>query len=135
MAPDWQLCAGLNAPATLARGWLARITNGWRWGPFAFWTTIYLLLIWLLWYLVGIEVGGKGQSILTPKTGMRRLADLLLIILGVAVALNGLSIRRESGFVAPYDTLEAVPYYVWGMIIVVFYAHDLWQSFGAAKLN
>lgn len=24
MAPDWQLCAGLNAPATLTRGWLAK---------------------------------------------------------------------------------------------------------------
>jgi len=73
MAPDWQLCAGLNAPAALTRAWLARITDGWRWASFAFWTTVYLLLVWLLWCLVSIEIRGKGQSILTPKTRMRRI--------------------------------------------------------------
>jgi hypothetical protein len=133
MAPDWQLCAGLNAPATLARGWLARITNGWRWGPFAFWTTLYLLLVWTLWYLVSIEVGGKGQSILTPKTPMRRMGDLLLIIVGAAVGLGGLSIRRESGFASPYSTIEAVPYFIWGAVISVFYGHDLWVSIRGAS--
>lgn len=131
MAPDWLFCAGLNAPATLARYWLIRTTNGWRWGnPLTVWTPIYLLLVWLLWYLVSIEIGGKGQSILTPKTRMRRMADLFLIVVGAAVALGGLSIRRESGFVAPYSTIEAVPYFIWGVVILVFYGHDLWVSFG-----
>jgi len=134
MAPDWQLCAGLNAPATLTRGWLARITDGWRWGnPLTVWTPIYLLLVWLLWYLVSIEIGGKGQSILTPKTRMRRMADLFLIIGGAAVGLGGLSIRRESGFAAPYSTIEAVPYFIWGVVIAVFYGHDLWVSVGGVQ--
>jgi hypothetical protein len=128
MAPDWQFCAGLNAPATLVRGWLVGITNGWLWGPFAFWTAVYLLLVWLLWYLVSIEIGGKGFSILTPKTGIRRIADLFLIIVGAAVVLGGSVIRRQSGFLAPYNTLEAVPYFIWGATIVAFYGHDLWRS-------
>jgi len=61
---------------------------------------------------------------------MRRMADLFLIVVGAAVALGGLSIRRESGFVAPYSTIEAVPYFIWGVVILVFYGHDLWVSFG-----
>jgi hypothetical protein len=136
-APDWLLCSSLNAPATLARGCLIRITNGWSWGPprisFAFWTTLYVMLVWLLWYLVSIEIGGKGQSILTPKTRMRRMADLFLIVVGAAVALGGLTIRRESGFAAPYSTLEAVPYFIWGVVISVFYGHDLWVSVGGVQ--
>lgn len=131
-APDWQFCAGLNGPATVARDWLIRLTNGWSWGhariTFAFWTTLYFVLVWLLWYLVSIEIGGKGRSVLAPKTGTPRTANLFLIIIGAAVGLCGLSIRHESAFADPYSTLVAMPYFVWGIVIVVFYGHDLWVS-------
>jgi hypothetical protein len=128
-APDWQFCAGLNAPATITRYWLEKITGLWQWGhartDFVISTTLYFLLVWLLWYLVSIEIGGKGQSILTPKTRLRRVADVLAIVFGIAVGSSALPIRREFvGFTYPH--LMAMPYFIWGVVISVFYSHDLW---------
>jgi len=131
LAPDWQFCAGLNAPAALARDWLIRTTNGWRWGHPILWTILFFLLVWLLWYLVSIEIGGNGHSILTPKTGTRSVADFLLVVCGAAVGIGGLDVRRHLGLPVTYPNLVALLYFLWGAAISVFYGHDLWLSVGA----
>ena len=134
-APDWQFCAGLNAPAAIIRDWLTR--NIWQWGhpqiDFVLQTALFFLLVWLLWYLVSIEIGGKGHSILTPKTRMRRISDLLLMVFGTAVGLGGLTVRHDLGVSGPYSNLVAVPYYIWGVVISVFYGHDLWASVSSSR--
>ena len=95
---------------------------------------LYLVLVGLLWYVVSIEIDGKGLSVLTPKTRMRRTADVLAVFFGVAVANTGLLIRRyEFGFVTTYSTLVATPYFIWAVTIVVFYGHDLWACLDKAR--
>jgi hypothetical protein len=75
-----------------------------------------------------------GQSSLTPKTGIRRAADVLAMIFGGAVAIFSLLIRRhEFGYVTTYSTLVAAPYFFWAVVIVAFYGHDLWVCFRTGK--
>jgi hypothetical protein len=111
--PDRQFCDGLNAPAALIRFFLIRFADIWfpLYYPieFVLETVVFFLLVGLLWYLVSIEIGGKGQSVLTPKTGIRRAADVLAIIFGAVLAVLGLFVRGQFGVVTAYSNLVAVP--------------------------
>jgi hypothetical protein len=128
IAPDAQFCDGLNAPATLIRFCIGKLADKWIFGyrPFelVLRTVVYFALVGILWYIVGIELGGKGLSVLTPKTGVRRAADFLAVGLGFAVVFIALLVRRQFGPVTTYSNLVSTPYFVWGAIIIGFYAHD-----------
>ena len=133
VAPERQFCDGLNAPAALVRTVIERLVET-RFVldnrlEFVSETIVYVVLIALLWYLVGIEVAGKGKSVLTPKTGFKRAADGIAIFFGTAVALVGLLVVGQFGSPTVYSNLVAIPYYIWGIAIAVFYGHDLWVSF------
>ena len=94
------------------------------------WETIgYLFLIALLWFLVGLEIRQLNQhwlSSLTPRTGVRGLADFVLVALGVALILVGLFGLSFSGS-RPYSLLYAI----WGCILIFFYGHDFWVCRGS----
>jgi hypothetical protein len=112
LAYDWQLCCGLNAPATLIWSCLMRFHGEWYWEyplvGVVLETLVYFALVGLLWYIVSVEMGGKGQSSLTPRTRMRGAADALAMIFGRAVATFGLLIRLHGlGYVTTYSTLVA----------------------------
>lgn len=148
---DNQFCNGLNAPATLVRELLGRtaarlecllwIPAGLRsatpccWGylsypvDLALDTIVYFGLVWLVWYGVSVEIRGGGQSVLASKTRMRAVADALAIVFSVAMVAYGLEIR--SGFRAPsaYWNVVAVPYYIWGVSVMIFYGRDLRSCF------
>jgi len=136
-APDRQFCDGLNAPAALVRFCLIKIADRWLPGhypiEFVLETIVYLVLVWLVWYIVSIEIGGNGQSILTPKTGKRNETDVLAIIFGGALGLSGLLVRRQFGYVSTYSNLVALPYFFWGATVMLFYGHDIWTSFGKTQ--
>jgi hypothetical protein len=93
---------------------------------------VHLSLTWLLWYLVSIEVGGKGYSLLTPKTRVRGVADVLAVAFGIMVGAAGLDL--PSYFLPVYARLVAAPYLIWGVAMVSFYGHDLWSSFRGKHL-
>jgi len=138
LKPDWQFCAGMNAPVSLIWDRLTRIEGEWFLEHLLMRvileTIVYLALVGLLWYIVSIEMGGKGESVLTRRTGMRCASDVLAVILGGAVIAMGLAIRRhEFGSVTAYSTLVAVPYFIWGATIVAFYGHDLWACYRPAQ--
>jgi len=128
---DWQFCMGLNAPASLIWDQILRARGLWyeqhaRLG-IALETLAYLALVGVLWYLIAIEIQGRGRSALTSKVRLRGVVDLFATVGGAAVAAAGLYIRRhEFGFVTTYSTLVSIPYLVWGLVIASFYAHDLW---------
>lgn len=136
-APDKQFCNGLNAPATLIRVFLTGLTDKWLFGyypiEFILETIIYFVLVGLLWYIVSIETAGKGRSVLATKIGCRRSVDILAIIFGIVLAVVGIFVRGQFGIVSAYSNLVAIPYYVWGIAVVVFYGHDLWASSSAAQ--
>lgn len=134
-APDRQFCDALNAPAALVRIFLLRLSDAWLpasyQAEFLLETIVYFVLVGLLWYIVSIEIGGKGQSVLTPKTRARRMADGLVIFFGLMLGILGLLVRGQFGVVDTYSNLVAIPYYIWALVIVSFYGHDLWVSFRA----
>ena len=151
---DNQLCDAWNAPATLVREgliWLAsraecllipvrlRPEAPCCWGYLSYpvdlliRTILYFGLVWLLWYAASIEIGGGGRSLLAPRTGMRTVADIFAVLLGASLIAFGLAVR--SGFRAPstYWNAMATPYYMWGILFVIFYGHDLRRSFRSSQ--
>jgi len=136
-APDRQLCWALNAPVAFAMYGLERLAD--RLYPRSYSiellleTIVFVVLVGLLWYGVSLEFGGKGQSILTPKTGARSAADVLAVIVGVLVVILGFMVRRQFGMITVYSDLVALPYFIWGAAITIFYGRDLRTSFGAAR--
>ena len=132
LAPGLQFCCALNAPATLIWVLVLRLKGNWYWAPQLmeeiFEKLTFVVLIGLLWYLVSIEIGGSGQSVLTSKTKIRSVADLLMMAFAGCVAALGFSIRsHEFGLsVSTYSTLVATPYFLWAIAIAAFYGHDLW---------
>ena len=87
------------------------------------------VLVWLLWYAVAVEITGRGVSVLTPKTGVRRLADVLAILFGASV--EPYADRVIISVLNPYQRVLACVYLVWIFAIIGFYGHDLWASFKA----
>jgi hypothetical protein len=129
--PDWQFCLGLNAPATLVARYPMHILFQSPWPRYPFSAVLELIvrlsLIWLLWYVVSIEIDGRGHSILAPKTRMRKVADVLALAFGVVVGATGQTI--SSRFDVNYGRLVAAPYIIWAVVIIGFYGRDLWVSF------
>jgi hypothetical protein len=138
MQPDIQLCHALNAPATLIKQLFLGTAHAWlpQFYPsvdYVVDTVVYFPLIWLIWYLVSVEIGGAGYSILTPKTRMRGTVDIAAIVFGTMLAVFGLLVCSEFRHVPAYACCLAIPYLIWSLAIVVFYGHDLRASFGAAR--
>lgn len=137
-APDRQFCDGLNAPAALIRYCLLsmadRLFPGIFRFEFAVETAVYLPLVGLLWYVVGVEIAGqRGRN---RPLRSRHAVDICAMMFGAALALVALLIRHQFGRpVSSYANLVAVPYFVWAVIIVVFYAHDLVASHGGRWLH
>ena len=135
VAPDRQICDGLNAPATVIRYCLLKISDRWfpdigyRWLDFVIETAIFFALIGFLWYLVSVEISGKNRdklSVLTAKTGMRALADIVLLAFGITLVLIGQLVRVQfGGSPSPYSNFVSIPYFVWGIVLSLFYGHDL----------
>jgi hypothetical protein len=134
--PDWQLLHSINAPAALIAMYPLECAYDWfsPYHPLNLFveSIIRFSLIWLLWYVVSIEIGGAGQSVLTPKTRMREVADVLAIGFGAAVGVLGALYSRPVGgtFTKPIIIL---PYLIWPIVIMGFYGHDLWVSVRDAK--
>ena len=139
-APFRQFFLGLNAPAALIKVYLTKLAWMWdlRYYPtmFILDTIVYVGLVGMVWCAVSIEIHGNGKSILTSKTGVRRLADLLAVVFGGVLVITGLLIhRRISGYLVSYPDyvghpdLVAVLFFIWGAAVAVFYGHDLWACF------
>jgi len=100
------------------------------WIDFIIETVVYFALVWLLWYLVSIEISGrnrKGMSALTSTTRIRTEIDVLLIAFGAALAVVGQAVRHQFGGRPDlYANLVAVPYFIWAIVLTAFYGHDLW---------
>jgi hypothetical protein len=130
LAPDLQFCCALSAPATVIWSVFRILKGHWYWAPLIgeiVEKLVYLVLVGLLWYVFSVEWGGRGQSLLTPKTKIRSVADVLMMAFAGFVAVFGLSVRSHVfGFVTTYSTLVATPYFLWALLIATFYGHDLW---------
>ena len=126
--PDRQICDALNAPATVAAKYPVDIAYQWFSPHYPLnlivELIIYLSLVWLVWYVVRVEIGGKGLSVLTPKTGMRKVSDVLAIMFGALLGVAGLLVASQLP--GGYGRMISVPYLVWALAVVSFYAHDLW---------
>lgn len=127
--PDRQLCDALNAPAALVRYGLTLVANGLpNRDPnhMLIETTIYFALVGLLWYAVAIEISGRGQSVLTARSGMRKSADIFGIFFGVV--LGAVTAISDFGGSAMYIKLAVIAWFAWAAVIVGFYGHDLRTS-------
>lgn len=132
--PDRQICDGLNAPASVVRFCLLRVADrelqSVAWIDFTLETIVYFALVWLLWYFVSIEVSGrngKRPNALTRTTTMRAAIDVPLIVFGAALAVYGQLVRHQfGGRPDVYANLVSVPYFIWAIVLVTFYAYDLW---------
>jgi hypothetical protein len=96
-------------------------------------TIVFFVLVGVLWYGVSVELGGKGQSVLTPKTGIRSAADISAVIVGVLLIVFGVLVRGQFGGVTIYSDLVATPYIIWGIVVVMFYGHDFRVSVDGAS--
>jgi hypothetical protein len=118
---EYQIYRALNAPAFLLSAVPARIAHWvYRKAYFIVETTVRLCFVWLVWYAVSIEISGRGRSVLSPRTRVRRVADALAVIFGAAVALSG-----GYGLHPPAIWML---YLIWGVVIMGFYGRDLWVS-------
>jgi len=129
---DIQYCWAVNSPAAMVAQLQRRFTNGWLRNQYPLDlivdVTVFLSLVWLLWYAVAVEIGGKGLSVLTPRTGHRRIADVVVIALGAYLVVYADRITLS----VYHQTWVTPVHLVWIIAIVGFYGHDLWASFRAA---
>jgi hypothetical protein len=89
-------------------------------------SSLFIALVGLLWYLVAVEVSGRGQSVLTSKVRFRSLADVSAMLFGGGLLIMGLNIYwHEFGFPTAYSAAVAIPYIMWALVVVLFYGHDL----------
>ncbi|HXA50468.1 MAG TPA: hypothetical protein VNV86_09210 [Candidatus Acidoferrum sp.] len=132
--PDAQLRDALNLPAVLIRYFLIRAANRWP-NTGVNHTLLYLALVGVVWYLVGIEISGKGQSVLAAKSGMRKMADVLGIGFG---AMLGVVISLDHNYVngpRTYGIVVAILRLIWPVVIVSFYGRDLRASLRRATVT
>ena len=134
---DIQYCWALNSPAAMMAAVQRKAMYGVSHGlvnkhyplNLSIDFSIFLSLVWLLWYTVGTEIGGKGLSVLTPKTGVRQAADVLAIALGAAVLVYADSVATQI----THETLVTPVHLTWALAIIGFYGHDLWASFRVTR--
>jgi hypothetical protein len=131
--PDIQVCHALNAPVGVCTDWMVQLAYRWLPDPFSMelfihWV-VYLALVWALWYVVSLESTGGGLSLVAPKTGARRVADIAAIGLGIALGTYGSLIWSSPRALDAYWMILSIPYFMWAAVIVIFYSHDLWASF------
>jgi hypothetical protein len=128
--PDRQLCAGVNAPATLFAAYPVRIADQWLRSYYpldlAVEAIVYLSLIGLLWYAVSIEFEGRRLSVLTRTCQMRMVLDIAAVLFAGAVGAAGLFVSGQLG--GNYGRLMSIPYLLWALVIAWFYGRDLWAS-------
>jgi hypothetical protein len=126
---DIQYCWAVNAPAAIVAQIQRRLTNGFLRNQYPLDLivdlTVFLSLVWLLWYAVAVEIGGKGLSILTRKTGHRRVADVLAMAFGASLVPYADRITLS----VYHQTWVTPVHLVWIFAIIGFYGHDLWASF------
>lgn len=142
--PDAQLSYAINAPAGMLRAWLMGLaeqsglpTHSIHWIEMLVQTVLYILMVFLLWYFVSIELSktpDRGSS-LTRLTPIRGIADLLLIFIGIGIGYFAVLVQRQFGPVSVYSILVSVPYFVWSMGLVSFYCYDLWIYCRAGRLR
>jgi hypothetical protein len=136
IAPDRQICDALNAPAALVRFFLLKFAVRAFTRPsrvdFILETIVYFALVGVLWFFVAVEINARNReklSALTAKTGIRTAADVVLIAFGAGLTVLGQLVRHQFGGIPDtYSNLIAVPYFIWAIVIVVFYGHDLWAT-------
>lgn len=130
-ALDIQSCWALNAPAAMIARIQRAATHDLLWTHYPLDVVVDLgvlfLLVWLLWYAVAVEITGRGLSVLSPRTGIRRVADVLAIILGAFVVPY--ADRVTMDVLAPYQKVLACVYLLWTLAIIGFYGRDLLASF------
>ncbi|MEQ1935824.1 MAG: hypothetical protein ABL962_18360 [Fimbriimonadaceae bacterium] len=130
--PDRLLCDALNAPAALVRfgfrqlWWQFRSFDGLSGVPFLIDTLLFGASVWLLWYVVCIEMEGKGKSLSRSSTGRRAVFDIGAILFGLAVPLPLFQVSQHilSKIVA---MIVNTMYLVWVIAIIGFYGHDLYM--------
>ncbi|HKV39298.1 MAG TPA: hypothetical protein VJX67_08800, partial [Blastocatellia bacterium] len=128
-APDRQFCDAINAPATLVRMLLESIADQLLPGNYRIEliieTVIYLTLVWVVWYVLGVEITGGGTRALAAGSRMRRVVDICAIVFGSALAVTGLLVVSQFGSPTAYSTAVAVPYFIWATTMIIFYGYDL----------
>ena len=126
--PDLQICDGLNAPVAAliypAVTSAERLFRHYYPVEFVLNNVIYLLLVWLLWYLVVLEWTNGGRSVLAGRFQWYWAVDGFALAVGVGLVYLGYLIRGQFGGPSTYSTLIALPYVVWGGVIIAFYARD-----------
>jgi hypothetical protein len=128
--PEIQICHGLNAPAALAIHLLREAAYRCVPNPhqveLVLDTIVYVALVWVTWFIVGVQIERRLRSPGTGKASLRGVTDLVAITIGTAIGVVGLLVRHQFGAVTSYSTLLSVPYFLWCAAIVTFYGHDLW---------
>jgi len=125
-----QISFGINLPAVLLSSNLAKIWSA-NYAPWFFFTYIvYFVLVAVLWYAVAIEASGTGGSTLmgwlVPRGVFRGIADLLLVLLGLALLYGG-STDLVFGHLRGPELPIPIGLLLWGVSIASFYASDLYR--------
>ena len=133
LEPGPQACDAINAPVALIQQLLIGSTNRWliRLDPslsLVIEDGVYLLLVWLVWYSVTIEMEGNGLSTLAPMTGSRTVADAVAIMFAFALGAFGFLACVQLREKPVYAFMVGIPYFLWFVIGTVFYARDLVTS-------
>ena len=127
--PDIQICWALNSPASMIAYLQRSATHDWLWTSYPLYpvinVTVFLSLVGALWYLVCLEATGGGRSVLTPRTGARRVADILAMVFGVALLVYADNITKP----VYHQVGVSLIHLTWSLAIVAFYGHDLLSSF------
>jgi hypothetical protein len=89
----------------------------------------------VIWYLVGIEISGKGQSVLAARSGMRKSADLLGIAFGAMLGAVILVSNNQVGGPRAYGIIVALLRLLWPLAIMSFYGRDLRSALQRATVT
>ena len=130
--PERMICNGINAPALLPHLAVMQLWERLRltYGFSVVYVdlTVFLVLVGVLWYCVGLEIDFRGQTgrgILPARFLWRIIVDLVLVLVGVLFGMWAVvcwfDLRWYSAYVGVLGALLSV----WALVLVGTYGRDL----------
>ena len=137
------LCQWINTPATLAhklimsvwsKAVIARLSSStvtrleYELGILD--ASVYLILVFATWYIVGLELETKGgdKLVIVPSSKLGRvIMDGLIVLVGIVLILSEIEHWTRDYFSA-WVFLRAALHLSWAFLFIVIYGRDLIRS-------
>ena len=89
---------------------------------------VFLVSVWVLWYVVGLEIELRGQAkraAVPARMSLRAVADVFLMLIGFYFVFLEIRMWQDVSWKFPMlSVLALIPYAAWALAFTGTYGHD-----------